>query len=252
MKTNTRQRKRPRRITVEQAWAYIHKRKKPRSLPGHYSVTTLKAKEAWAIVGGLGDPSKMPGKSYGLPAAECKVGGRLRLVPGSPCFQCYAFMRGKYGLADVQAAQYRRFDSLGHPQWVEAMITLIAREKEPYFRWHDSGDVQSLEHLLAIFAVAYALPRVRFWLPTQEHALIALVVKLGIAIPANLVIRLSAPKVDIKAPLRALGLPTSSVRSTDATPAGAYTCPAPRQQNQCGSCRACWDPAVSWVNYHVH
>jgi hypothetical protein len=34
----------------------------------------MNTQEAWKIVGGLSRPSKMPGWSYGLPAAECKTG----------------------------------------------------------------------------------------------------------------------------------------------------------------------------------
>ena len=45
----------------------------------------------------------------------------------------------------------RRLESLKHPQWVEAMVALI--HGEPWFRWHDSGDLQSPEHLKKIFEV---------------------------------------------------------------------------------------------------
>jgi len=31
----------------------------------------MKTSEAWALVGGLSKPSKMPGWSIGIPAAEC-------------------------------------------------------------------------------------------------------------------------------------------------------------------------------------
>ena len=38
----------------------------------------MKTNEALKIVGGLSRPSKMPGWSYGLPAKECKTGGKLQ------------------------------------------------------------------------------------------------------------------------------------------------------------------------------
>ena len=41
----------------------------------------MKTSEAWEIVGGLSKPSKMPGWSIGLPAKECKTGGKLQAVP---------------------------------------------------------------------------------------------------------------------------------------------------------------------------
>ena len=50
----------------------------------------MNTKEALKLVGGLSKPSKMPGWAYGIPAAECKTGGKLKLVPGSTCEGCYA------------------------------------------------------------------------------------------------------------------------------------------------------------------
>jgi hypothetical protein len=54
----------------------------------------MKTDEALKIIGGsLSKPSKMPGWSIGLPAKECKTGGKLQKVPGSVCFDCYALKR---------------------------------------------------------------------------------------------------------------------------------------------------------------
>ncbi len=50
-------------------------------------------KEAKKIIISLSQPDKMPGYAYGLPAWECKTGGKLAKVPGSVCFGCYA-MKG--------------------------------------------------------------------------------------------------------------------------------------------------------------
>ena len=50
----------------------------------------MKTSEAWKLVGGLSKPSKMPGWSIGIPAKECKTGGKLQQVKGSVCFDCYA------------------------------------------------------------------------------------------------------------------------------------------------------------------
>jgi hypothetical protein len=107
----------------------------------------MKTDEAWKLVGGLSKPSKMPGWSIGLPAKECKTGGKLQAVPGSVCFDCYA-LKGCYVFKVVQDAQYRRLHAIKSPQWVEAMATLDQFSKKPdVFRWHDSGDVQDLDHL---------------------------------------------------------------------------------------------------------
>ena len=55
----------------------------------------MKTSEAWALVGGLSKPSKMPGWSIGIPAKECKTGSKLRKVKGSTCYDCYA-LKGCY------------------------------------------------------------------------------------------------------------------------------------------------------------
>ena len=52
-------------------------------------------KEAKKIIISLSKPEKMPGYAYGLPAWECKTGGKLAKVPGSVCFGGYA-MKGNY------------------------------------------------------------------------------------------------------------------------------------------------------------
>jgi hypothetical protein len=112
----------------------------------------MNTKEAWTLVGGLSKPSKMPGWSIGLPAAECKTGSKLVDVENSVCSGCYA-NKGCYVFKVVQAAQYRRLAAIKNPYWVEAMTTLINSKRSDVFRWHDSGDVQDEAHLLKIFEV---------------------------------------------------------------------------------------------------
>ena len=106
----------------------------------------MKTIEALKLVGGLSKPSKMPGWAYGIPAKECKTGTILREIKNSTCEKCYA-LKGCYVFKVVQAAQYRRLDSIKHPLWVHAMASLINSKKSKCFRWHDSGDVQDLKHL---------------------------------------------------------------------------------------------------------
>ena len=107
-------------------------------------------KEARKITGGLSAPSKMPGPSYNLPAVRCITGSKLAQIPGSVCHGCYA-LKGRYRFDNVKQAMARRLAALGHPDWIAAMTVLI--KGEPVFRWHDSGDLQSPEHLKAIFEV---------------------------------------------------------------------------------------------------
>ena len=127
----------------------------------------MNTQEALKIVGGLSKPSKMPGWAYGLPAAECKTGSKLVNIPNSVCSGCYA-LKGCYVFPVVQAAQYRRLASIASPLWTGAMSLLINSKKSKFFRWHDSGDVQDVDHLLKIFAVAKLTPETSHWMPTRE------------------------------------------------------------------------------------
>jgi len=78
--------------------------------------------EAIAVAHTLSEPSKMPGWSYSLPARECRIGSKLAKVKGSVCSNCYA-LKGRYVFGRVRRAMQRRFESLAHPLWVEAMVT---------------------------------------------------------------------------------------------------------------------------------
>ena len=127
----------------------------------------MKTKDAIKITHTLGKPSKMPGFSYGLPAQECKTGSKLAKKPGSTCFGCYA-LKGCYRFKAFKTASYKRLEALKNPLWVKAMAAQINSKKSKYFRWHDSGDVQSLKHLAKIFKVAKLTPGVQHWLPTRE------------------------------------------------------------------------------------
>ena len=70
------------------------------------------------------------------------------------------------------------------------------------------------------------------------------------SLPSNLVVRLSAHKVDFPAPsklAKRLGVQTSSVvTSSD------FTCPSSKQGNKCLECRACWDKSIDNVSYSKH
>ena len=196
-------------------------------------------KEASAIVGGLSTPGKMPCYSINLPATECKTGAKLARVPGTTCHGCYA-LKGRYRFKNVKEAMARRLRALSHGSWTKAMTALITGHK--YFRWHDSGDLQGVQHLKNIFEVCKNTPDTRHWLPTREHGLLALMDPA--VVPKNLLIRVSATKVDGPAPR---WWPWTSTVSTQ-----DKTCPAPDQGGKCRDCRACWNRSVSNVTYAKH
>jgi hypothetical protein len=209
-------------------------------------------RELDAYVGGLSNPSKMPGYGYSLPALECRTGSKLRDVKGSTCSGCYA-MKGRYVFPSVQRALYRRLEAIGRPHWAEAMAELISRRGGDYFRWHDSGDLQSLDHLRAIVRVCELTPTVQHWLPTREYRTVQSFITSGGEFPPNLNVRMSAHMLGGIVPtFPRLPMVTVSTVSIDARPAGSHACPAPLQGNSCGDCRACWDRGVSLVDYHKH
>jgi hypothetical protein len=194
----------------------------------------------------------MPGTSYGISATKCQVGAKLAQIEGSTCHGCYA-LKGNYIYNSVKMAHEKRLAGITDPQWTAAMVTLLrAAHKSgklpPFHRWHDSGDVQSVEHLTKICAVAALTPELAHWLPTREAGILAQYIKNGGVVPDNLTIRVSATMVDGNA-TRAWAQ-TSTVHKDKA--AQGHVCPAPTQDNQCGGCRACWSRDVANVSYHVH
>ena len=194
-------------------------------------------KEAIRITGGLSAPGKMPEGAYNIPATACQTGQILAKVEGTPCSGCYA-LKNRYRMPIQKAAMERRLKSLDHPQWVEAMTTLVKKKK--HFRWHDSGDIQSVQHLIKIFEVCSKTPATRHWLPTQERRYLPI----NWRHPKNLVIRLSNAKNNTK--------PGTAWTHWSTVVDSGGDCPASKQGNVCGSCRRCWDRRVKHVTYPKH
>ena len=179
--------------------------------------------------------------AYNLPASQCITGQKLVKVTGSTCAGCYA-LKGRYRFGNVQKALKRRLAALQDPRWVSGMIELI--KGRPVFRWHDSGDIQSAQHLINIFEVCKQTPETKHWLPTREAQFLKFLDP--DVVPKNLKIVFSDHMND-----QARGVtfwPYTSGVSTK----GGVTCPAPKQGNQCQSCRACWDRNVKRVIYGKH
>ena len=161
-------------------------------------------------------------------------------------------MKGRYRFRNVKDALERRQQSLKDPRWVDAMVVLVTHysKKVPFFRWHDSGDLQGPDHLKNIFAVCEATPEVQHWMPTREVKMLK-----GIqpeVVPKNLIIRVSSHMID-QGPVKSW--PWASTVITRDHPwygATSVMCPAPNQGNECGSCRQCWNRDIVNVSYHKH
>lgn len=212
----------------------------------------MKLKELKLSVGSLSAPSKMPCSGYSIPAKECNVGSRLVDVKNSTCSGCYA-LKGRYVFPNVEKAMYHRFNSLmtDIDLWTKNMITYIGKYRKGdknYFRWHDSGDVQSINHLDAINNIALALPEIQFWLPTREIKIVRSYQAMHGQFAPNLIVRISAHMNDAQPNHKITGY-ASGVEDSNPNLSG-YKCPAPSQGNNCQECRACWTEET--IIYHKH
>ena len=205
-------------------------------------------KEARIITGGLSKPNKMPGPSINLPAVACITGAKLVKVKGSTCSGCYA-LKGRYRFKNVRDAMQRRLSKLHDPRWIEAMVTLINgrhwQKPQPVFRWHDSGDLQSVQHLKNIFEVCKRTPDTSHWLPTREARFLKLMDP--DVVPKNLKIVLADHMNDQQV------APTWWPYTSGVTTSHELvTCPASKQGNKCLDCRKCWDRNTKRVIYGKH
>lgn len=204
----------------------------------------------------LSFPSKMPCASVGLPAiVACATGAKLAQVPGSVCAGCYA-MKGNYRFSNVKAprdanlAETRKAlkSAKGRAAWIAGMVSAIQATSMMFFRWHDSGDILSADHLRMICEVARQTPDVKHWLPTREYKSVQEVAFDG-DMPANLTVRLSAHMVG-----RTLE-PTGGFVTSSVDAGTGWQCPAthnPKHDGKCLTCRACWSRDVGNIDYSKH
>lgn len=229
------------------------------------NMTLKAAKEAAGNVS-LGN-GKMPGSTYAISATKCGVGSKLVKVKGSTCAKCYALKLEKLRPSVHQGwlGNYEKATRLietNPSQWVAACTFQIKRAflktGEPFHRWFDSGDLQSVAMLSAICEVARQTPEIRHWLPTREAAIVKAYKAQGGIIPSNLVVRVSSTMVD-DAPM-ASHANTSTVH-WKGLPVG-HVCPSSSDEHKamsddgktanCGKCRACWSPNVQNISYPLH
>lgn len=231
---------------------------------GLRSVTAIK-RFARENVGGLGEPSKMPGFAYGIPPEHCRTGSKLRDLDGTPCSDCYA-CKGRYTTTEkdgtpgsVARAQANRYNALtgNLEEWRDSFITILrsltplTEPQDRYFRWHDAGDIQSIAHLTAIVEIAAAVPEWNFWVPTQEHGDVRRYLSAGGTFPANLCVRESSPKLGT--PINASTGSSSYVEPDKGKfLANPNRCTAYENGGECGDCRDCWNPAVVVKVYPAH
>jgi hypothetical protein len=194
----------------------------------------------------LSRTSKMPCHSYNIPASMCITGSKLAVKSNTVCSHCYA-KRFRYNWGNVKAAMIKRSQEITHKNWVELMvIALTQKEKSGYFRWHDSGDLQSLNHLKNIVEIAKRLPKIKFYLPTKEYGILGKFLKDN-RLPDNLIVRLSEHLLNTTCKSHLVNLYSLQTSSVDS--GVGFSCPAEKQGNKCLNCRACWNKKIKNVDY---
>tara|TARA_R100000329_G_C7608903_1_gene216052 strand:+ start:1057 stop:1692 length:636 start_codon:yes stop_codon:yes gene_type:complete len=195
--------------------------------------------------------TKMPGTTFAIDAFACITGSKLAKIEGTPCHSCYARKLQKLRPSVDQGwkANLTKWQKSDKSMWVFAMVFQIERyNTDGYHRWFDSGDLQSVEMLKNIVDVALLTPKIQHWLPTQERSIVKQYRKQYGEEPSNLVIRVSASKVDAQ---KAPDFANTSTVFKNKVPIGKV-CKANTRGNQCGPCRACWDANVKTVSYPKH
>lgn len=217
------------------------------NIQNNLTVPIKTLKQASEIIGGYTVTSKMPTISYSISAKDCKTGSKLRKIKNSVCSDCYA-LKGNYVryAKNIEKAQNKRLKAIFCKDWTNAMIYIMNHQKQVIksglFRWHDSGDIQSMEHLQKIVDIAKSTPNIKHWLPTKESNIIK---NFKGDIPKNLIIRLSGSFIDGKAPI----YKNTSTVTTDKDKA---TCRSFENNGQCKECRKCWDSSIKNVSYLNH
>jgi len=205
--------------------------------------------EALEYVGRLSEPSKMPGFAFGTPAWECKLGVILHGIKGTVCSGCYA-LKGRYPMPTHKAAQYRRFHAMRKPHFEDAMVYILTRSRSKrrlWMRWFDSGSTQGKHDVALIMRIAKRSPETKHWVPIRDYDHLLDYVKEGGEIPRNVVVRMSAHKLQGKAP--DFRIPRVKQSTVDGP---GFPCPSMDQGHECGECRACWDARVKCVSYRKH
>jgi hypothetical protein len=132
------------------------------------------------------------------------------------------------------------------------MVFLL--EKEDYFRWFDSGDIQDEKMLMDIIKVCEATPNCKHWLPTREISIVKKVLS-KTQIPENLNIRISSNFIGKEPIIKIEGCTYSTVGCGDDIE--KTDCIVTKKENafkKCleVKCTNCWNKNVNTVNYSLH
>lgn len=196
----------------------------------------------------LSQTTKMPCKSWSLPALDTCPGSRDRngqLV--DVCQGCYA-TTGNYRFPNVRASREHNRQDWRRLEWVDDMVNNICSDH--FFRWFDSGDVYHPKLARKILEVMKQTRGTMHWLPTRSHkveglrAIISSMKKMK-----NVSVRYSSDKIN----RFTLKHGSFVFDHTDfAMGDDIEICKASTRGGQCGDCRSCWDKSVRVIAYPSH
>lgn len=204
---------------------------------------------------------KITGKrvgSWSLPAGVSCPGAKDAEV----CKTCYA-KKGMYRFPVVKSVREYNREDYKKDDWVDRMVKKV--NKFDYFRWFDSGDVESVLLARKIRNVIELTPNVKHWLPTRSDKLKTLQYFLQsaviypsdppIGVCRNVALRPSADNIGFNKPERP-GVNSFVIRPTDLFECknrSIYLCPvtAPGStQTSCDTCTVCYTNTP--VAYMLH
>ena len=188
--------------------------------------------------------------SWSLPAGESCPGSKDVEV----CKGCYA-KKGMYRFPVVKAVREYNKNDYHNDDWVERMVAKVS--KFDYFRWFDSGDIETPELAMKIRAVIRSTPYTKHWLPTRSFKLpkIDSILRQPKGVGhdvrmkyinnyTNVSLRLSADNIGFKGELP--GVNSYVIKPTDlfeAKKRGIFVCPVTlpgSTQKSCDTCTYCY------------
>lgn len=168
------------------------------------------------------------------------------------CEGCYA-KKGMYRFPVVKDARTYNRQDYHKADWCDRMVAKVKRLD--YFRWFDSGDIETVELATKIYEVIKRTPSVKHWLPTRSDKLskLAKVIDSIDTLP-NVSVRRSADNIGIADNLERPNVISYVIKHDDipnATALGIHICPATTSaQTSCNTCTMCYTSKP--VAYLVH
>ena len=193
--------------------------------------------------------------SWSLPAGDSCPGAKGAEV----CNGCYA-KKGMYRFPVVKNVREHNREDYKKDDWVDRMVKEV--NKFDFFRWFDSGDIETPELAKKIRHVVSATQGVKHWIPTRSDKIPAIKKVIdgfiaphtGIGNFPGVALRLSADNIGLDKEERP-GVNSYVINNTvkdlfKAKQQGIYVCPVginPKQKS-CDNCTKCYtDAKVAYV-----